>query len=249
MPSATFDYIVIGAGSSGAAWRRGWARRPTRTTCVLEAGGQDTHPFIHIPSFVAAAIGREANQLAVRDRAAAGHGRARRSRCRAARCSADRARSTGWSISAATRPITTTGPMRARRAGPTPKCCPISPAPRTTRISPRACSTAHGGPINVKHVEGPNALNYAFMDALGALQFPAMPGLQRAEPEGYGRRQGLMRDGRRESTAMNMLRPALARGNVHVQTDAQVAADRGRERPRHRRRADRRPRDQGAAAR
>jgi hypothetical protein len=31
---------------------------------VIEAGGQDTHPFIHIPSFVAAAIARGA-QLAM----------------------------------------------------------------------------------------------------------------------------------------------------------------------------------------
>jgi len=35
--------------------------------------------------------------------------------------------------------------------------------------------------------------------------------------------RGLIRDGRRETTAGAMLRPALARGNVHVQTDAQVA--------------------------
>ncbi|RZM24489.1 MAG: hypothetical protein EOO88_22630, partial [Pedobacter sp.] len=42
------------------------------------------------------------------------------------------------------------------------------------------------------------------------------------DPEGYGRRQGLMRKGRRESTSINMLRPALKQGNVHVQTDAPV---------------------------
>ena len=29
-----------------------------RTVCAIEAGGEDTHLFIHIPSFVAAAIGR-----------------------------------------------------------------------------------------------------------------------------------------------------------------------------------------------
>ena len=35
---------------------------------------------------------------------------------------------------------------------------------------PASVFHGHGGPINVKHVEGPNALNYAFMDALAALQ-------------------------------------------------------------------------------
>ena len=76
---------------------------------------------------------------------------------------------------------------------------------------------------NVKHVEGPNALNFAFMDALASLQFPACPDFNGPNPEGYGRRQGLLGSGERQSTAKQMLRPALARGNIHVQTDAQVA--------------------------
>jgi choline dehydrogenase len=72
-------------------------------------------------------------------------------------------------------------------------------------------------------VEGPNPLNYAFMDALASLQFKACPDFNGPDPEGFGRRQGLIRDGLRESTAKAMLRPAMARGNVHVQTQAQVA--------------------------
>ncbi len=60
MSAEEFDYIVVGAGSSGAALAARLGEAADRTTCVIEAGGQDTHPFIHIPSFVAAAIGREA---------------------------------------------------------------------------------------------------------------------------------------------------------------------------------------------
>ena len=60
MAAAEFDYIVVGAGSSGAALAARLGEVADKTTCVIEAGGQDTHPFIHIPSFVAAAIGREA---------------------------------------------------------------------------------------------------------------------------------------------------------------------------------------------
>jgi choline dehydrogenase-like flavoprotein len=77
--------------------------------------------------------------------------------------------------------------------------------------------------VNVKIVPNPNRLNYAFMDALGELQFPACPDFNGPNSEGYGRRQGLIKDGRRETTAGAMLRPALARGNVHLQTGAQVA--------------------------
>ncbi|MGB3796573.1 MAG: GMC family oxidoreductase N-terminal domain-containing protein [Alteraurantiacibacter sp.] len=86
-------------------------------------------------------------------------------------------------------------------------------------------SVFHGrqGPINVRLVENPNPLNFAFMDALGSLQFPACPDFNGPDPEGYGRRQGLIRNGRRESSATCMLHPAMARGNIHVQTDARVA--------------------------
>ncbi len=69
----------------------------------------------------------------------------------------------------------------------------------------------HGksGPVNAKLVPNPNRLNYAFMDALGELQFPACPDFNGPNPEGYGRRQGLIRDGQRESTAKTMLRPMV----------------------------------------
>jgi choline dehydrogenase-like flavoprotein len=60
MAAAEFDYIVVGAGSAGAALAARLGEAADRTTCVIEAGGQDTHPFIHIPSFVAAAINRSA---------------------------------------------------------------------------------------------------------------------------------------------------------------------------------------------
>ena len=53
---------------------------------------------------------------------------------------------------------------------------------------PESVFHGHGGPINVKHVPNPNALNYAFMDALASLQFPACPDFNGANPEGYGRR-------------------------------------------------------------
>lgn len=60
MAAAEFDYIVVGGGSAGAALAARLGEAAERTTCVIEAGGQDTHPFIHVPSFVAAAINREA---------------------------------------------------------------------------------------------------------------------------------------------------------------------------------------------
>ncbi len=49
MAAAEFDYIVVGAGAALAA-RLGEAGSGSsgRTTCVIEAGGADTHPFLHL---------------------------------------------------------------------------------------------------------------------------------------------------------------------------------------------------------
>ena len=222
MDAAEFDYIIVGAGSSGAAVAARLGERADRTTCVIEAGGHDTHPFIHIPSFVAAAIGREATnwrfatvpqpgmagrQIPVpRGRVVGGSGSINgmvyfRGHPTDYDDWAD-AGATGWSY-AEVLPYFT----------------------RTEHNEDFPESVFHGvnGPVNVKLVPNPNRLNYAFMDALGTLQFPACPDFNGANSEGYGRRQGLIRDGRRETTAGAMLKPALARGNVHLQVGAQVA--------------------------
>src|SRR5687768_4677512 len=222
MAAAEFDYIVVGAGSAGAALAARLGEAHDRTTCVIEAGGPDTHPFIHIPSFVAAAIGREATNW--RFKTVPQKGMAGRE------IPVPRGRVLGGSGSI-------NGIVYSRGhptyyddwadAGVTgwsyAEVLPYFTRTENNENYPESVFHGKGGPINVKHVDGPNELNYAFMDALASLQFPACADFNGPDPEGYGRRQGLMRAGQRESTAKAMLRPALARGNIHVQTGAQVA--------------------------
>lgn len=44
-----FDYIVVGAGSAGAALAARLSEDNTKQVCLIEAGGKDSSPFIHIP--------------------------------------------------------------------------------------------------------------------------------------------------------------------------------------------------------
>lgn len=44
-----FDYIVVGAGSSGCVMASRLSEKPTNKTLLLEAGGPDTNFWIHIP--------------------------------------------------------------------------------------------------------------------------------------------------------------------------------------------------------
>lgn len=44
-----FDYIIIGAGAGGATLAYELSRRTNDTILVLESGGPDFDPLIHIP--------------------------------------------------------------------------------------------------------------------------------------------------------------------------------------------------------
>src|SRR5437868_4109236 len=45
----TFDYIVIGGGTAGALMCKRLTEDPSHSTLLVEAGGKDVHPWIHIP--------------------------------------------------------------------------------------------------------------------------------------------------------------------------------------------------------
>ena len=44
-----FDYIIIGAGSAGCVLANRLSSNPNNKILLLEAGGKDTNPWIHIP--------------------------------------------------------------------------------------------------------------------------------------------------------------------------------------------------------
>jgi choline dehydrogenase len=48
--AADYDFIIVGAGSSGCVMANRLSADPGTRVLLLEAGGKDTDPWIHIPA-------------------------------------------------------------------------------------------------------------------------------------------------------------------------------------------------------
>jgi choline dehydrogenase-like flavoprotein len=217
-----FDYLIVGAGTAGCVLAARLSEDPDVKVCLIEAGPRDTHPFIQVPALVGAAIGRpQLNWRFMTEPQAGLDGR---------RIPLPRGRVVGGSGSINGMAYFRGQPLDFddwAAAGCTGwswrEVLPYFM--RSEQNDDHRDSPYHGhdGPINVRHIKRPNRLNETFLAAFAALgEYPPCTDLNGAKPEGFGLRQGTIRDGRRDSTANAFLHPALSRPNLTLLTDTAV---------------------------
>jgi choline dehydrogenase-like flavoprotein len=221
-PGATeFDYVIVGAGTAGCVLANRLSADPSNRVCLIEAGGKDSHPFIHVPAGVAAAIGTPSLGW--------GYWTVPQAHLDGRKIPIPRGRVLGGSSSI--------NGMAYHRGQPRDyddwaaigntgwSYAEVLPYFKRSENNPDYASSpfhGQGGEMNVTHIHHPNPLNRVFAAAMASLQFRHTDDFAGANGEGYGLRQGMIRGGRRESGVTAFLKPAQGRSNLAIVTGAVV---------------------------
>jgi choline dehydrogenase len=214
------DYIVIGGGSAGCVVASRLSEDPRTSVLLLEEGGPDSSPYIHIPGAYyktaqgdllkrypwigPASHGRDAPQTMVQA-SVLGGGSSVNAMIYIRGVPADydgwaAGGATGWSYQE------------------------VLPFFKRAEDNNRFCNETHGvdGPIGVSDPEPIHQLTRVWLRACQQAGLPLNPDFNSGTTVGCGLYQVNTRRGRRSSTAVEYLRLAKGRGNLVVRTRCRV---------------------------
>ena len=213
------DYVIIGGGSAGCVLAARLSENASTRVCLIEAGGRDTHPLIHMPvGFAKMTTGpmtwgltttpqRHANnrEIPYAQAKVLGGGSSINAEIFTRGHPSDYDRwviegAVGWSAKDVHRYF-------LRSEGNTILSGPL-----------------HGtdGPLGVSNVPDPQPMTRAFVQSCQELGIPYNPDFNGERQEGAGVYQTTTKNYRRCSAAVGYLRPALSRPNLSVVTGALV---------------------------
>lgn len=216
MDEEKFDYVIVGGGSAGAVMAARLSENLALSVCLLEAGGPDSNPFIHIP-FGLALLSRF-------DKIGWGYFTAKQPALSHRELFWPRGKTLGGSSS-----VNAMCYIRGQRedydrwqqeGAEGWSYHDVLPWFRKAEDFYRGADAYHGagGPLRVEALRHTDPLSDLFVAAAAEAGYPQRDDFNREQRTGLGYYHVTQKNGRRWSTAQAYLKPAMNRPNLTVYT-------------------------------